>query len=162
MEQQVVEQFARGVGLIGYAIEGLTPEELRARPGPGEWSTAQVVMHLLDSDLVATYRMKLVIAEDAPTLMAYDEQRWAARLHYEDQPVVTAVALFDLNRRQMLEILRRLDAAAFQRFGNHTERGRETLLDVVRVYANHLDHHLKFIYEKRQRLGRSVTPRYSQ
>ena len=162
MNRSMIDEFARGIGLLYYATEGLTPLELRSRSGPGEWSIAQVVLHMMDSDLVGADRMKRVIAEDTPTLLAYDETKWAASLFYEEQPVATAAVLFDLNRRHVADVLRRLDDATFERAGIHTERGRETLEQLVCDYAAHLDHHLKFIYEKRQRLGRPIAPRYSR
>ena len=40
-------------------------------------------MHLLDSDLVASDRMKRVIAEPNPTLLAYDENLWVKNLSYD-------------------------------------------------------------------------------
>ena len=38
-------------------------------------------------------------------------------------------------------------------FALQSERGKETLLELVEGYANHLEHHLRFIREKRERLG---------
>jgi hypothetical protein len=162
MNRNSVEEYARGLGLIQYAIDGLTAAELASRPGPGDWSIAQVVIHLMDSDLVGADRMKRVIAEENPTLLAYDENKWAKHLFYEEQSLETAVTIFDLNRRQMAAILRRLDDAAFARSGRHTERGVETLAQLVNDYAEHLDHHLRFVYEKRQRLGRAIAARTSK
>jgi hypothetical protein len=81
---------------------------------------------------------------------------------YEEQPVETAASLFDLNRRQMALVLSRVDGAAFSRSGLHTERGVLTLAQLVDDYAEHLDHHLRFIYEKRQRMGCAIAPRYSK
>ena len=162
MSHNAIDLYARGIGLLSYAAEGLTQPELLSRPGPGNWSTVEVLVHLLDSDLVSSDRMKRVIAEETPPLVAYDENKWATRLHYEAQPTGTAAMLFDLNRRHMLEVLRRLDGAAFQRTGLHSERGPLTLAQLVQGAADHLDHHLRFIYEKRERLGRSIPARYSR
>lgn len=67
MDRRFVDEFARGIGLLSYVTEGLTVPELRSRPGPGDWSIAQVVLHLMDADLVGADRMKRVIAEDTPT-----------------------------------------------------------------------------------------------
>ena len=68
------------------AVRGLRREDLQAHPVPGKWSIQQVVIHLMDSDLVTTDRMKRVIAEDNPTLLAYDEEKFAA------QPVLRRAA----------------------------------------------------------------------
>jgi hypothetical protein len=116
----------------------------------------------MDSDLVAADRMKRVIAEDEPALLAYDESKWASRLMYEEQPIETATSLFDQNRRQMAFVLSRVDEAAFSRIGRHSERGVLTLAQLVEDYAEHLDHHLRFIYEKRERMGCAIAAGYSK
>jgi hypothetical protein len=52
--------------------------------------------------------------------------------------------------------LRRLPVEAFARKGNHSERGIETLEDLVVGYVEHLDHHMKFLREKRRLLGKPL------
>jgi hypothetical protein len=79
-----IERYAAGGPLLVYAAAGLTPEQETARPGPGRWSVAELVAHLLDSDLVYAERMKRVLAEDRPTLMAFDENAWIDRLGAQD------------------------------------------------------------------------------
>jgi hypothetical protein len=51
------------------------------------------------------------------------------------------------------EILRRLPQSALARMGVHSQRGPMSLKDLLETYTDHLDHHLKFLYEKRQLLG---------
>ena len=56
----------------------------------------------------------------------------------------------------MVSVLRRLPEASASRFGIHSERGKVTLLELLKGYADHLDHHLKFLYEKRRALGKPM------
>jgi hypothetical protein len=77
-----------------------------------------------------------------------------AALHYDAQSIEDAVALVDLNRRQLARVLRKLPTAAFARVGTHSEAGRKTLLDLVIGADKHLEHHLKFIAGKRERMGK--------
>lgn len=160
--QELIERYQAGGALLAYAAAGLTPEQEQARPGPGAWSIAELVVHLVDSDLVASDRMKRVIAEDHPTLMAYDENAWIARLGAQVMPVEEAVNLFAANRHWMTRILRRCTPEDFARDGMHSEDGRKTLADLVVGYANHLDHHLKYLYAKRGNLGVAIYPRYTR
>ncbi len=149
---ELIDQYAIGGQKLADAVRGLRPEDLQAHPDPGKWSIQQVVIHIMDSDLVATDRMKRTIAEDNPTLLAYDQEKFAARLFYDEQPVDQVVALFELNRKVFANVLRRLPETAFARFGTHSERGRLTLAQQLEGYIKHLEHHLKFIREKRERL----------
>ena len=38
MNRELIEQYVAGGEKLRRTVAGLTPEELRARPGPGEWS----------------------------------------------------------------------------------------------------------------------------
>jgi hypothetical protein len=40
----------------------------------------------MDSDLIATDRIKRMIAEDNPQLIGYDENKFVQSLFYEEQP----------------------------------------------------------------------------
>lgn len=160
--QQLIERFEKGADLLTYAAKGLSPEQIHARPGPGAWSIAELCAHLADSDMVGADRMKRVIAEPPePRLWAYDEVAWIARLDSDNMPVDESLHLFALNRRSMARVLRQCDAADFARAGIHTERGRETLAQLVADYVTHLDHHLRFLYGKRAALGVALNPHYS-
>ena len=150
--QELIEQFESGGPRLLQAIAGLSREQLLARPIPGKWSIQELVIHLQDSDSVAIDRMKRMIAEETPLLIAFDENLYIGRLHTDDQSAQDAAVIFDLSRRQFARVLRRLDEPAWSRAGVHNVRGRLTLLELLKIYANHLDHHLKFLAEKRQAL----------
>src|SRR5258705_2226416 len=126
MNQDLIEQWEHGGEKLALAIRGLTDEDLTCFPIPGKWSILQVVIHLLDSDLIATDRMKRIIAEDNPTLIGYDESKFVNNLHYDDQNAADAVKIFDLNRKMFAGVLRKLPESAFARAGTHNERGKVT------------------------------------
>lgn len=156
MDRTLIEKYAAGATVPAGAIGGLTPQELHAFPVPNTWSIQQVILHLMDSDLIGSDRMKRVAAEENPSLLAYDETAFAKRLFYESLDAATACEIFRLNRLMTAAILRKLPDEAFARAGMHSERGRETLADLVEGYADHLDHHMKFVREKRKALGKPL------
>jgi len=153
-DRQLIERYAAGAGQLVAAITGLTPADLNAKPVPGTWSIQQIVLHLLDSDLIASDRMKRVIAEENPQLIGFDESKFAENLFYDQADAHQACEVFKLNRQLTAEILRRLPDAAFERHGTHSERGPITLANLVETYAGHLEHHLRFVAEKRRLLGK--------
>jgi hypothetical protein len=149
MSFPVIDAFEQGTQKVRAAISGLTPPQLRSFPVPGTWSIHQIVVHLADADLARSDRMKRIIAMDNPILQAWDESRFAQGLHYHEQSLDDALALMDLDRRQMARILRCLPESAFARKGMHTESGELTLAQMLDRAVRHIDHHLKFIREKR-------------
>ena len=63
MDRSWIERYAAGANVPAEAIRGLTPTDLNAFPVPGTWSIQQIVIHLMDSDLIGSDRMKRVAAE---------------------------------------------------------------------------------------------------
>src|SRR5258705_7647685 len=113
MNQDLIEQWEHGGEKLALAIRGLTDEDLTCFPIPGKWSIQQVVIHLMDSDLIATDRMKRTIAEDKPTLIGYDETKFIQHLLPDEQSADDAVKIFDLNRKMFAKVLRRIPASAW-------------------------------------------------
>lgn len=154
MDRGLIDQYLAEAGDLAKSIAGLSREDLLAFPVPGTWSIQQIVLHIVDSDLVLSDRMKRVIAEDKPLLIGYDESKFAARLHYDKQDTALACKVFADNRRLTGDILKHLPDEAFERVGIHSERGKVTLNDLLANAVNHLRHHLKFVREKRGLLGK--------
>ncbi len=149
----LIDDFLSGLPRLRRAVAGLDPEQLRARPVPGKWSTLEVVCHLADSDQVWCHRMKRVIAEDRPLLIGYDETRFTATLPYHEADLEEELALMEGMRRELARILRGLPDSAWSRTGVHNERGLVTLEEMLQAETEHVPHHLAHILEKRKALG---------
>lgn len=158
----LIDRYELGGRLLVAAVAGVPEGKARERVGPGRWSVAELAAHMVDSDSVGIERMKRVIAEENPTLQAYDENAWIARLDANAMPPDEAAALFAANRRWMSQILRRCAESDWARVGRHTEDGEKSLAKLLAGYVIHLDGHLRFLYGKRGALGLGIIPRYSQ
>jgi len=154
MNHSAIEQYEQKPHVVNEAVKNLMKDQLLAHPVPGTWSIQEIVIHLVDSDLVFADRMKRVIAEENPTLIGFDEAKWAAAMGYADQSFQNALAMLDLNHKQMARILHKLPEEALQRKGTHNQAGEITLLQLIEGANNHIEHHLKFLREKRKMLGK--------
>jgi hypothetical protein len=86
-------------------------------------------------------------------LIGYDETAFANKLFYDELDPQLACDVFAKNRLLTAEVLKRLPDEAFNRTGNHNEHGVMTLAELLANYVEHLNHHLKFIDEKRKLVG---------
>jgi uncharacterized damage-inducible protein DinB len=154
----MIDRYAAGAELPGRAIRGLSTADLHAFPIPGTWSIQQIIVHLMDSDLIASDRMKRVAAESIPLIVNSDESAFIRNLAPERVDPAMACEVFRLNRVLTTQVLRALPAAAFARYGVHNLNGKRTLADLVSGYADHLDGHLGHLYEKRRLLGKPIEP----
>src|SRR5262249_6583981 len=135
------------------AVADLNPEQLRARPVEGRWSTLEVVCHLADFEPILADRIKRILALDKPLLMGADEKLFATRLGYHDHDQPEAVDIIETTRKHLTRIRRAAPPDAAQRTGIHSERGVVTLEQMLAGAARHIVHHLAFIQEKRKALG---------
>lgn len=153
MNVKWLNEYLADADKVAKAIEGLTRNQMLRAPAAnlniGLWTIQQIVMHLADSEQVLADRMKRVIAEDNPALLAYDESLWIKNLHCDELSPADAAEIVRLNRKQMHRILIKLPPEAFSRFGTHSERGKMTLEDLVVGAVKHLKHHLEFIEKKK-------------
>jgi uncharacterized damage-inducible protein DinB len=150
---QLIENYLSGVKTLRDAVKGMNPDQLKARPIPGKWSTLEVVCHLSDFDPILADRMKRVISHDNPTLLGADESFFAAQLAYHDRDLEEELNVVENTRKQLARILRQLPDAAFQRIGSHNERGAITLEKWLTIANNHIPHHVNYIHEKRRAMG---------
>lgn len=149
----LVEEYSAGPQTLRQAIAGMTRAQLQARPVEGRWSTLDVVCHIADFEPIMADRMKRMLAEERPTLLGANENRFVAALAYDQRDLEEELQIIELTRRQLARILRAAPADVLKREGVHNERGPQTLEQMLRTAIRHIPHHVRFIAEKRQALG---------
>lgn len=143
--QALIEEYAEGPRRLGAALATVPPAALHWRPAPGEWSAHEIVIHCGDSETVSTGRIRYVLAEDEVQVVGYDQDRWATTFDYHALPLEPALAVIAAVRASLLPVLRRLGEADWARAGTHSESGRYSAEDWLRIYAEHLDLHARQI-----------------
>lgn len=146
--REMPEKLAKTVAEVPLDLIGV-PE------ATGKWSIREVVQHLADSELVGSGRFRMVLAQDHPPLLAYDQDLWAKRLHYSEANLDEALTEFTSLRRANLRLFERTSEADRARVGIHSERGEESLALLMKLYAAHDLVHLKQI----ERIRRTVVAR---
>ena len=119
------------------AFDGVDDAAMRRPERPGKWSMIEVAHHLADSDMVVGVRVRMIVAEEQPPIVAYDQEVWAEALHYRDAALAEVLAQFDAARAANLRLARQLTPAQLARFGVHTERGGESAGYTLRLQAAH-------------------------
>jgi len=123
-------------------IHGLTPKQLRWRPQPGKWSIAEIVAHLADTEVVASWRMRSVIGENGITIQPFDQDAWASAFNYAGRDVKRSLETFRVLRENNLAMLKEIPRATWDNYGIHLERGKETIAHLTRMFAGHDTNHV--------------------
>jgi len=136
---QLIERYRTGHQAVVDALSGKSDETLDRRDGD-EWSARMVVHHLADAEATAFVRLRRLLAEDQPVIHGYDEAEFARRLHY-DRPIEPSLAVLAAVRASSLQMLESLTDEEWERAGTHSESGRYSVDDWLRIYAGHAHDH---------------------
>jgi len=121
----------------------LSQKQLKKRPAPGKWSIAEILAHLADAELVASWRMRLILANNGTPIQGFDQDAWATTFRYEDKDPRHSLKAFRILRESNLLLLETVPRKLWENHGMHSERGKETIAHMVRLFAGHDVNHLK-------------------
>jgi len=124
------------------AISGLTASQLRWRPEPAKWSISEILAHLADAEIVASWRMRSVIGENGITIQPFDQDAWASTFNYRDREARRSLDLFRMLRENNLAMLKEIPKETWDNYGMHLERGKESIAHLARMFAGHDTNHV--------------------
>lgn len=156
MDRNKIEIYAQGGDALVKAFEGLTEAQLHLKPMDNSWTLHQNAIHMMDSDLIGSDRMKRIACMPNPLLCGYDESAFNSLPGVSKLNAMDACEVFRLNRQMTAVVLRALPNETFARTGIHTESGKLTLEQMLDKYIEHLRHHLVIISRKRKMTGKPV------
>jgi hypothetical protein len=138
----LLESYGSAYDQLVAALEQF-PREMWHYQSPADpWSIHEIVVHITDSEANSYVRARRAIAEPGATVMAYDENGWAAALDYAGQSADDALELFKWLRRRTYLLVRTLPGAAWANTIDHPENGTMTLDDWLHVYERHIPDHV--------------------
>jgi hypothetical protein len=149
----LIKQYADGYDEVIRALDNFPAESLGAHPIPGKWSAREIVHHLGDSETTSAIRIRQLLTQDDPLIQGYDQDQFATRLRYNDRDMAPALEAFRYARETTMQLLPHLSPDDWQRAGTHTESGRYTLEDWLRIYAAHAHNHAAQISRLRDALA---------
>ena len=142
IERQVMlAEYAESAIQIEEFVGTLSNSVLARRNSPSEWCAREIVHHLADVEVGDAMRLRQMLAHDSPLIVSYDEERFAARLHY-DRPLSSSLAVFTILRTSNTELLERLSDADWSRSGRHEEHDLYTIEILARKSIEHDRQHL--------------------
>lgn len=130
------------VGQVRELTQTVPGEVLSTPPGSGEWSVHQSLMHLADTEMVYGVRIRMIVTQDRPTIVGYDQDAWGSRFVDLDESGQQTFLRWRILREANLRLLRSLSEDEWSRVGNHSERGEESIRYMVSLLAGHDRAHL--------------------
>jgi uncharacterized damage-inducible protein DinB len=126
-------------------IDGVSIAKLRERPASDKWSVAEILAHLADVEIVIGWRIRSILGAPGTPVQAYDQDAWLTAGHYEKRDPAKSVELHRVLREANLELLKSLSPEQWKHYGQHAERGQESIEHIVRMVAGHDINHIRQI-----------------
>lgn len=152
---ELVSQYKSGYDEVARNLEDFPTDMLTAHPIAGKWSAAEIVHHLADSETTSALRLRRLLVEDRPLIQGYDQNEFAAKLHYNEREIAPALEAFRGARSTTGQLLDLMTEEDWRREGTHSESGSYTTEDWLRIYAAHAHNHAAQIGRLRAALAKS-------
>ncbi len=137
-------------------LYGVTQEEARvARGGDEQWSIVQIICHLRDNEQFRLERIRLMRAQDNPSIAAYDQEKLAKERNYAAENLGAAASAFLRNRYSVIDEFESLSQAEWERTGQHQEQGSITIADQLVRAVTHDTIHARQIARQLSLIHRS-------
>lgn len=149
INQDPLEIYSRTPQELRRLTRGLSDKQLHTPPGKGRWSIAHIISHLCDAEWAMGFRIRKVLAEPGSPLQAYDQDKWAKNLHYDEMGFREKLNLFSALRQSHLSLIKVLSPREWKRYGIHEERGKESVERMIHMLAGHDVNHLRQIEDIR-------------
>ena len=150
--QSLVATYKAGYDEVVESLEGFPAEQLSAHPLPGKWSAREIVQHLADSEMNSAIRLRKLLTEDGAQIQGYDQESYAERLRYNERDIAPALDTLRGARATTAQLLDSMTEDDWAREGTHSESGRYTARDWLRIYAAHAHNHAAQIRRLREAL----------
>ena len=150
--QSLVAQYKAGYDEVAKSLEDFPEEQLSAHPIPGKWSAREIVQHLADSEMNSAIRLRKLLTEDDAQIQGYDQENYAARLRYNERDIAPALDALRGARATTAQLLDSMTDEDWSREGTHSESGRYTACDWLKIYAAHAHNHAAQIRRLREAL----------
>ena len=137
-------QSATTKNLIAWSKASPTAK-LRKRPAPDKWSVAEILAHLADVEIVIGWRMRSILGAPGTPVQAYDQNAWVTTGHYDKRDPRKSIELRRVVRDANLALLKSLSPDQWKHYGQHAERGQESIEHIVRMVAGHDVNHIQQI-----------------
>ena len=137
-----VEVLTQTPDLLTKIVQTHSADTLRRRPFEGKWTPAEVIGHLVDTEWVYGFRLRVVLCEERPTVLGMNQELWVVGQKHNEREPAELVETFAALRKANLVLWRRLTPEQLARVGVHNERGPETLELMRRLSAGHDISHL--------------------
>jgi len=128
------------------ALEHLSDEQARFKPGPKEWSIKEVVGHLNDGERVFSYRLLRISRNDTTPLSGFEQDDYVREAGSDDCSLEDLLLEFEYLRRANILAIKNMSAESVLRLGTASGYAVSARA-LIYIMVGHVDHHMASLRE---------------
>lgn len=142
---EIIERYVQTAVKIRSKTEPLNEELVQWQPGPGQWSILEIVGHLVDSNIVNSYRLRKIISEPVTALATYAHEPWVEQQQFNEDSLAEMLDIYEAITRYNAFLLRKLTPEQWLLYGFRQEEPITLERIVDNFICDHVETHLKQI-----------------
>ena len=147
MSIEVIAEFRDTGDRFVKIAKSISSEKLHKSPVNDEWSPANIIHHMADSEAHFYIRYLRVLTENLPTTEFFDENVYPELLQYEKRDVHASIALIESIRAASISLFNNFSDEDWQRKGLTSEGKEFVLIALIKKARSHITDHANQLNE---------------
>ena len=147
MSNEVIAEFWDSGNRFIQIAKSVSSEKLHKSNQNDEWSPANIIHHLADTEAHFYIRYLKILTEDIPETDFFDENVYPVRLKYEKRDVQKSLLLLQSLRESFYNIMSNFTAEEWERKGKNANVGEYPIIALIKKSRTHIKDHLNQLNE---------------
>jgi len=147
MSAELLKEYKEGTDNFIAAAKAVPVDKLHKTPVNDEWSPANIIHHLADTEAHFYIRYLKILTEDIPETDFFDENVYPVRLKYEKRDVQISLLLLLSLRESFYNIMSNFTAEEWERKGKNANVGEYPIIALIKKSRTHIKDHLNQLNE---------------
>ncbi|WP_317896631.1 DinB family protein [Aurantibacillus circumpalustris] len=146
-ENDLLAAFDSGWLEVQKVVSTISKEKESLAYAEGKWTIKQVIIHLIDTERIFTYRALRFARKDPQQVLSYDEDDYAAAAELDNRTLSDLIQEFETVRKASISLYKTFSEETMLRSGL-TAIGSASVISLGYMTCGHALHHLNVIKER--------------
>lgn len=147
MSAELLKEYKEATDNFLAAARAVPADKLHRAPSHDDWSPANIIHHLADTEAHFYIRYLTILTEDVPQTNFFDENVYPVRLKYEKRDVEKSLHLLQSLRESFYNIMSNFTPEEWERKGKNSDVGEYPIIALIKKSRSHIKDHLNQLQE---------------
>lgn len=147
MSAELLKEYKDATDNFVAAAKSVPADKLHKAPSDDDWSPANIIHHLADTEAHFYIRYLKILTENVPTTDFFDENVYPTLLKYEKRDVAQSLRLVQSLRESFYTIMSNFTPDEWEKKGRNSDVGEYPIIALIKKSRSHIKDHLQQLQE---------------